>query len=64
MRKPKDLVLDDGQKCIVSGNEILLFIEYRKMTVKNAERLSKWLSKASLYLKTKKEKRDTSGYLP
>jgi hypothetical protein len=64
MRKPKDLILEDGQKCIISGIEILMFMDYRRISNKNAEKLGKWLLKASEYLKTKKEKRDTSGYLP
>jgi hypothetical protein len=64
MRKPKDLFLEDGQKCIINGTEILMFMDYRRISNKNAARLGKWLIKASEYLKNKKVKIDTSGYLP
>jgi hypothetical protein len=66
MRKPKELFLsrhDKDQKAIVSHGEILLFIDYRKITVKNAARLGKWLIKASEYLKNRKEKRVIGGVI-
>jgi hypothetical protein len=63
MRKPKDLIFEDGQKCIISGTEILLFLDYRRISIKNAAKLGKWLIKASEYLKNRKEKRVIGGVI-
>jgi hypothetical protein len=55
LRKPKDLFFEDGQKVLLT-TEILLFLDYRRISVKNARKLGKWLLKATEYLETKKEK--------
>ena len=64
MRRPKDLILDQDQRAILNMNEIILVFDYRKISVKNANRLSKWLAKASLYLKNKKvKKKNPVGFI-
>jgi len=64
MRKPKDLWISEEQRAVINVNEILIYCDYRKLTPTNAKRLGKWLLKASEYVKNRKEKIDTSGYLP
>lgn len=67
MRKPKDLNLQKDFHVFVDDfNKVTVrnFNAYQSLSITDSKKLSKWLLKASEYLKNKKIKRDNSGYLP